>query len=66
MNKNEVEQLLQQRQNLIGEFQTNMNIATKPFVDLAKTVSLYMQVTDLLIKNLQEENQKLESEVKKQ
>ena len=42
-------QLQQQAQAVIGEFQTNIAIATKPYGDLAKSFSAYIQITNALL-----------------
>lgn len=62
---NIVEQLTQQRQNLVGRFQSNLNIAIKPYSDLAENFTAYMNVSDALIRELQQEIQKLKGQVVK-
>ena len=61
-----LKQLQEQANQIVNEFQTNINIATKPYQDLARSFSALMQVTNAIIQTKDERIAELEGQVVKQ
>ncbi len=55
-----------QIQSILAEFNTNYSIALKPYSDLAKSFGAYIQVTNAMLAEKDQEIQKLKGQVVKE
>lgn len=66
MMKQPESQLEKQIQSILAEFNTNYSIAIKPYSDLAKSFGAYIQVTNMMLAEKDQEILKLKGQVVKE
>ena len=59
-------QLGKQIQSILQEFNTNYSVAIKPYVDLAKSFGAYIQVTNAMLAEKDQEILRLKGQVVKE